>query len=132
MKRVQIAGLGFIFLTLLACDEVKQNEEVSTLDGKALMESKCFTCHNTQGTDNMLAPPMFRVKDHYIYDYEDKASFVNAIVAWVQNPQDSLSMMPGAKRKFGLMPKQNVPEDELRAIAGYIYDWDTENESCEH
>lgn len=129
---LKLLGVVSLLALLVSCNEIKTKANLVELNGKLLMEQKCFTCHNTQGTDNMLAPPMFRVKDHYIYDYEDKTSFVNAVVAWVENPQDSLSRMPGAKRKFGLMPKQNIPKDELKAIASYIYDWNTDNESCEH
>ena len=98
-----------------------ENESWRALDGKRLMESKCFSCHNTQGTDNMLAPPMFRVKDHYWEEGITEASFIKAISEWVKNPIEENSVMPGARRKFGLMPKQEFDEAEVKAIAKYMY-----------
>lgn len=95
--------------------------EVAALDGKQLMEDRCYACHNTQGTDNMLAPPMFRVKDHYWYDEVTEAEFIESIVEWVNNPTEENSVMPGALRKFGLMPKQKFDEAEVRAIAKYMF-----------
>lgn len=108
-----------------------ENENVA-LNGKELMEKNCYVCHNTQGTDNMLAPPMSRVRDHYVDDETTKDEFVSAIVAWCENPTEEASLMPGARRKFGLMPKQTFDSKEVEAIANYLFEEDSDLTNCTH
>lgn len=128
--------LPLLSLTLFSCDsgkeESKDDKEVAGLDGKKLMEKDCYSCHNTQGTDNMLAPPMSRVRDHYWDDDISKEDFVAAIADWCENPTEEKSLMPGARRKFGLMPKQPFEREEVEAIAAYLYDEENEASSCSH
>lgn len=134
MKKTLIIPL--FLLTLFSCEntaeKVEPMEETSKLDGKMLMENNCFSCHNTQGTDNMLAPPMSRVKDHYWDDEITKEDFVSAIVEWCENPTEEKSVMPGARRKFGLMPKQGFDLKEVEAIASYLYETELDQGSCSH
>lgn len=134
MKKLLI--LPLLSLTLFSCEdtskEVEATQETANLDGKELMENNCYSCHNTQGTDNMLAPPMQRVKDHYWDEETSKDEFVSAIVEWCENPTEEKSMMPGARRKFGLMPKQKFDSKEVEAIASYLFDNDLDQESCSH
>ena len=108
-----------------------ENESIDLI-GKELMEKNCYVCHNTQGTENMLAPPMSRVRDHYVNDETTKNDFVQAIVAWCENPTEEASLMPGARRKFGLMPKQTFDPKEVEAIANYLYNEDSELADCSH
>ena len=103
-----------------------------TLNGKELMEKNCYVCHNTQGTDNMLAPPMSRVRDHYIDDETTQKEFVDAIVSWCENPNEEDSRMPGARRKFGLMPKQEFNSKEVESIAEFLFKKDSEMSDCSH
>ena len=128
--------LGMFGLTLLSCssnsDFHDEESKMVVLDGKELMENQCYSCHNTQGTDNMLAPPMYRVKDHYWDEDVSKTDFVTAIVDWVMDPKEENSIMPGARRKFGLMPKQNFKKEEIKAIAEFMFDNDLEQEACSH
>ena len=129
---MRVVYLFFALICLGCSTGIETESETADLDGKMLMEENCYSCHNTQGTDNMLAPPMARVKDHYINDNTSRSEFVRAIVDWVENPVDSLSRMPGAKRKFGLMPKQEFDAKELQAIAEYLYDSDSDLSRCSH
>lgn len=121
---------------LISCDSTQDNTEVSISNadnkGLELMESKCFVCHNTQGTDNMLAPPMQRVKDHYWNDEISEEEFVSQIVEWCKEPSEDMSKMPGARRKFGLMAKQDFEEADVKAIAKYLYNNDLGEVSCSH
>lgn len=125
--------IPMLALVSFSCDH--QTTEIAAvpeirLDGKELMEKNCYSCHNTQGTDNMLAPPMHRVKDHYWYDGITKDEFVTKIVAWCENPSEENSLMPGARRKFGLMPTQEFDKNEVEAIASYLYDQEMGNAGC--
>lgn len=125
-----------ISLTLFSCNDpsvkIDSKQESTNSEGKKLMEKNCYSCHNTQGTDNMLAPPMHRVKDHYWDEETSKEDFVNAIVEWCENPSEDKSVMPGARRKFGLMPKQNFDPKEVEAIASYLFDKDSDEAGCSH
>mgnify|MGYP006114122357 CR=1 FL=1 len=128
--------LSLISIALFSCNDssvkTELKQETTNLDGKKLMEKNCYSCHNTQGTDNMLAPPMHRVKDHYWDEETSKEDFVTAIVEWCENPSEDKSVMHGARRKFGLMPKQSFDREEVEAIASYLFDTDSDQACCSH
>ena len=123
-----IGVISFLVITLYGCsssikERTKDQVPISE-NGKVLMENQCFSCHNTQNSDNMLAPPMQRVKDHYLNDETSREEFIKDIVEWCKNPTEDKSLMPGARQKFGLMPKQNFDLFEIEIIAGYLYEND--------
>jgi hypothetical protein len=74
------------------------------------------------------APPLFMVRRHYFKNDISKEDFVNKIIRFVNNPTENNSIMPGAVRNFGLMPKQAFKEENLQAIASYIFENDFESE----
>ena len=135
MRLIHYTLIGFPFLIMSCSNEqpisTSDNQELS-VNGKELMEKNCYACHNTQGTDNMLAPPMSRVRDHYIDDETTQKEFVEAVVTWCKNPNEEDSRMPGARRKFGLMPKQEFDSKEVEAIATYLYQEDSDLSDCSH
>lgn len=98
----------------------KQKHEQS---GKELLELYCYTCHSPEANhDNRIAPPMFAVKKHYIEEGMSRSEFVKSIQSWINEPIAANSKMPGAMRRFGLMPKQQFPEDAVQKISEYLYD----------
>jgi hypothetical protein len=119
MKTVYLTLFAICFsLCLSSCDNKSQNQKViktsdsllvvREIDTLKLINNKCFSCHNPDlEIDNRLAPPIFKVREHYLSDSITKVEFVNAIWKFVQNPSEELSIMPGAVRNFSLMPKQN-------------------------
>lgn len=94
-------------------------------EGKKLMETKCYVCHSPSLGENQqrIAPPMVAVKAHYLDAYPTKEAFVNGIIEFVKSPSQDKSMMRGAVRRFGIMPTQHFPEDEVKKIAEYMYDY---------
>lgn len=117
LKKAVIGSLLFSAQFALASDEVSQ--------GKQLFEQNCAQCHGVAGGMDMskrLAPPMMAVKMHYMKHYSDKETFTKAVVAWVENPQESNSRMKGAIKKFNLMPKVVVSAEDAAMIATYIFD----------
>ncbi|MDH5425576.1 MAG: c-type cytochrome [Gammaproteobacteria bacterium] len=97
--------------------------------GKKLFQQHCSSCHDAQGGMNMnkrSAPPIAGVRHHYIGPYSDELSFVTAVADWVESPDISKSLMPGAIRKFSLMPKITVSRAEVESIASYIFNGDIE------
>ncbi len=109
-----------------AIDEVKQSAEFNE-KGYELMKQKCYLCHfekpDPSKKDQMIAPPMLRVQEHYKPTYPNKTEFVNAIMAIVKNPSIENTLMPGAVKKFNLMPKLIYDDAELRLIAETMYDY---------
>lgn len=136
MKHFSISLL--VALLLFSCKQgPKTSEEepqpvaqlaAASEEGKKLMETKCYLCHNPSVPENgqRIAPPMVAVKAHYLDVYKDKESFVKGIMEFVKSPSEEKTMMRGAVRRFGLMPTQQFPEEEIRKIAEYLYDYQIE------
>lgn len=125
-----------VFLLMLSCKQGPKtsDREVSepiaqtaskVEEGKRLMENQCYLCHNPSTPENgqRIGPPMVAVKAHYLEDHADREAFVDAITAFVKLPSEDHAQMRGAVRRFGLMPAQQFPEDEVRKIAEYMYDY---------
>ena len=127
-------GLLVLFAVLtISCNNSK-NKEYSALEkqmetinhpGKKLMETNCYTCHSpTETHDDRIGPPMIAIKKHYISDETTKEEFIASIQAWIKNPNEEDAKMFGAVRRFGVMPKQTFPEETIKQIADYMYDFD--------
>ncbi len=133
---IRIATLfPLISVVLLSCSENKTTDETEELTPKItlqekekavhLLEKNCYSCHTPyQGA--RLAPPMFKVKDHYIDEFDTEQKFVEAISLFALNPNEENVRMPGAKNKFGLMPKSVFNEADLKLIAKYLFYADME------
>tara|TARA_R110000765_G_scaffold223714_1_gene327812 strand:+ start:3574 stop:4071 length:498 start_codon:yes stop_codon:yes gene_type:complete len=93
-----------------------------------LMKNNCYVCHNPQAAshDDIIAPPFKVVKMRYTNVYDNKTDFINAMVHWVQNPEEEKALMRGAVNRFKVMPKLDFPTEDLEKIAVYIYDNDLE------
>jgi cytochrome c553 len=95
--------------------------------GKKLMEMQCYVCHHPKATpENRIAPPMIAIKNHYLTKGISKEDFIKEIQKFVKNPTAENSKMPGAVKKFGVMPKQYYSDKTIREIADYLYDNDVE------
>ena len=128
-----------LLIGLISCNTNQKNKNTSAIadveqtpefnaKGYALMTQKCYLCHfekpDPSKKDLMIAPPMLRIQEHYKPTYPNKTEFVNAIVAIVKNPSLEKTLMPGAVKKFKLMPRLIYDDEELRLIAEAIYDYD--------
>lgn len=95
--------------------------------GEALMDKYCSACHNaTTAHDKRLAPPMIAVKNHYLRSNMSKEEFVSAILDWTSEPSEDKARMYGAVERFGVMPYQSFPEDSIKQIAEYMFEYDLE------
>ena len=132
----------FIVLLILftACKDGKKSEMQAVPDpsqtaisqteknhpGKMILETECYICHNPKASEeSMIAPPMVAIKKHYITENTTKEEFTVALMNWVNDPEQN-SKMPGALKKFGIMPYIPYPEDAIAQIAEYLYDYDIE------
>lgn len=91
-------------------------------NGFNLLATNCFTCHSPNAAiDSRVAPPMEAIKRHYINQNTSETEFTNSLIAYLNNPSEQTSKMPGAIQKFGVMPKMSFNETQLKEIAYYIY-----------
>tara|TARA_R110002050_G_scaffold281956_1_gene429602 strand:- start:14180 stop:14974 length:795 start_codon:yes stop_codon:yes gene_type:complete len=102
--------------------------DLKNTEGYKLMANKCYICHfekpDPAKMNQMIAPPMLRIKEHYLPNYQNKEDFIKAITDIVSNPSEEKTLMPGAIKKFKLMPKLIYNQDELKLIAETIYEYD--------
>ena len=93
--------------------------------GSKLFNQHCKVCHGLTSGMKMkkrIAPPIAGVRMHYLSVHKDKDAFVNAVANWIEKPDTSKTLMPGAIRHFNLMPPISVPKDDAETIAEYILD----------
>ena len=95
--------------------------------GKKLMEANCYVCHSPSASeDNRIAPPMIAIKKRYSMGNTSKEAFINSIQDFIKNPIEDNAKMFGAVKRFGVMPKQGFPEETIKQIADYMYEFDIE------
>lgn len=106
--------------------------------GAEKFQQLCSSCHVAEG-QGKIAPPMFGIVDHVKRAHPNREDFINYIVNWVPYPDASKALMPGAVKKFGVMPALPFPESDLRIVAEFLYDnggkmpdWYAEHYQAEH
>lgn len=134
MKKTVITAfsvlLGLLFLQSCGsnAEPITIEEESTKVDEQLalkLMSQTCFTCHNPDlEIDNRVAPPMFKIREHYLDDETTQDEFVKNITHFINNPTEENSIMPGAVRNFGLMPKMTFKEEDIKLIAAYLFEND--------
>lgn len=112
-------------------EDTPMQAEVTSEDlavrGENLMSTYCYQCHDPKmSIDNILAPPMIAVKNHYIMEETTKEAFTADLQAWMSGPKAENSKMPDAIAKYGLMNHQVYPDSVIIGIAEYLYDNEVE------
>lgn len=98
-----------------------------TMLGAKIYQTACMSCHAPTAAKGKakVAPPIFAVKDHVIRVYPKREDFIKRVVNWVKTPDANDILMPGAVRKFGLMPAMpHLDKKDVTAVAEYLYDTD--------
>lgn len=136
-KRIGFIGIiGFILALTYSCNdaasetnisEITENNKLEIAEGQKLLESNCISCHSQNASmDNRLAPPMIAVKEHYWEEGMSLEAFTADIKTFLNNPSEENSKMPGAVKRFNLMPKMNFTDDQISKIASYLFYTDPE------
>ena len=127
-------GISFIILGLLAscgnknetAEQPESNqliEEIQVMNAKETIETVCYVCHSpTAAPDDRLAPPLEIAKRNYLAETSTRVEFVDAMVEFILRPTEEQSMLHSDVEQFGLMDPLGLSEEEIRAIAEYIYD----------
>lgn len=122
-----------IVLLFTSCNNTKNQVSYATANnniendtihqGKILMETYCYTCHDAATVeDKRVAPPMIAIKKHYMFKDTSKEEFITSIQNWIKNPNEKDAKMYGAVRRFGIMQKIPYSKENIQKIADYIYD----------
>lgn len=108
-------------------EDVAVDTEIAAIDtiseNYLLFKNQCLICHGgAPSHDELIAPPMAAVKWRYSKQYDNKADFVEGMVAWGLNPTAETALMRGAVKEFNVMPKPATKQGDLKTIAAFIYD----------
>ena len=130
-KLLLLLPLMFLFSS---CSKMQKGKEIAQSEstsiqivnkGEQLMKQQCYVCHNpATSMGNRVAPPMVAIRMHYLSDEMSRDEFVNTILAYVKNPTEEKSRMPGAVRKFGLMPQMVFKDEDVVQIANYLFEYE--------
>lgn len=121
------AALGLILVWACGC---KTGFHQSEADIKALgmLQRQCLGCHHPyRELPGQVATPLNQIRKEYLDRLDSKDQFIKGVSTFMVNPSSGISLMPEEVKKYGLMPKMNLPGEDLHQIAGYIYDFDPEN-----
>lgn len=121
-----------LLLIVLACGEKKvpakteqpdiNTAEVDLVKAKQMLTTSCYVCHSPTAPENSrLAPPMEAVKRRYLANYPDKETFIEKLSTFVVAPKEENAIMYGAVTQYNLMTPMPFPEEDLKAIAEYIF-----------
>lgn len=109
------------------------NSEELAVRGKKLMENKCYLCHSPNAKESsMIAPPMVALKARYSKDTKSKKEFIEDMWNFVEQPTKEKAKLKGAVKRFGLMPYQSYSQEDIEAIASFMYDYEIEEPSWFH
>lgn len=107
-------------------DSNSANEEMAQTALQTL-QNKCYLCHHPSLSEqNRVGPPMAAIKARYLKDASTKEEFVAAIWNFVEEPSEEKAKLRGAVKRFGVMPYQKYSQEEIEAIAAYMYDYQIE------
>ncbi|ADE54322.1 c-type cytochrome [Coraliomargarita akajimensis] len=92
-------------------------------EGARLLRLYCLTCHGVDDKreDQLLAPPLWGVREHYIRVHKTPEAFVTAMVDFMNEPSREKSLMPCSLDRYGLMQAMPLTDEQLRATAVAIF-----------
>ncbi len=128
MKKVLLIILG-MFLVVSCVDkktqdkpELKVKDTKKLVDGFRLLENNCFSCHNPNiAVSSKIAPSFAEIKEAYLKEKVTQTQFEEKLIKFINNPTKENSIVKGAIGKYGVMPKLSYNDNQIKAIAYYIY-----------
>ncbi len=94
--------------------------QATLAEGKRVYDAVCATCH-TVVPPAALAPPMAHVVRHYRQALPNDEDVVARLTEYVRSPAAERSLMPAhVRERFGLMPAQQLSDNQLRAVVAYV------------
>lgn len=120
----------FLIALLFSCQNEESPRKESALpSGPAAMQAgfsfwqnQCFSCHQPNpDVANPVAPSLAAIKKAYAGSATTYPAFAQHLNTFLQNPSPSTSRMPAAIEQYGVMPKFSLSEEQVYAIAHYLY-----------
>lgn len=126
-KALGLAASGLLLLWASGCKTGFRHSEAD-IKVLGMIQRQCVSCHHPYlEMPSQVAPPLSQIRQHYLDRSGSKDQFINDLSAFMLNPTSGISLMPDEVKKYGLMPKMSLAEEDLHQIAGYLYDFDAEN-----
>ncbi len=89
--------------------------------GKEVFEQRCQVCHPLNPPAK-LAPPILGISGHYHDAFTDRDAAIRHMVDYIQHPAAEKSKLePMAMERFGIMAPMVLPEEDLEAVAYWIW-----------
>ena len=122
-----LAGLGIGFAVYMAMPANLNANAASAASlqelqhGEQVYGDVCVACHgaDAEGEDR-IAPPIFAAKNHYS-DLTSREDFVAAMSSFILEPTEEAARMPGAIKKFEIMPNLGLSPEEAKAVSEFVF-----------
>ncbi|MCI5081859.1 MAG: DUF3365 domain-containing protein [Saprospiraceae bacterium] len=116
------------FLFMISCNEATDSSTTTTPPNEVLMskgfgliKNNCISCHSANpDVPQKVAPTLMEVKTAYLAKAKGEAAFEKLLTGFIKHPTENIQM-PEAVNQYGVMPVMNYSEDQIAAIAHYIY-----------
>jgi len=121
MKRIAIlvmmSSVAVIFsFSVTSPDEAKMKLGFQTL------QNSCATCHSMNGADDGIAGPTWAaIRKAYVKKGLSRTTFAKDLSKFMAQPNEQTSKMPDAVKRYGMMITMYMTDEQLDAIAEYVY-----------
>lgn len=104
--------MKYLIITTLLITNLFSHFDDSDLND---FEKKCMICHDTYDK-NETAPPIIAINQRYKKVYKELDLSINKIREFLIEPKHEKAIMQPAIKLYGLMPKQQLNEQQLLAF----------------
>ena len=88
----------------------------SLIFGNEVIQQSCLGCH--ANTD--VAPSFDVIQRGYKNNSSNNQELVSNYIKFLKDPSDENAILKDAVKKYGIMPKVNLSEQELKEVASYL------------
>lgn len=126
--------LGLIIFTFLGCNRNLRSDQskleltdTERMEAREIVTTVCQNCHHpTAAPDNRLAPPLEIAKRNYLASSSSKADFVDQFTRFIIAPTQEEAKLHSDVEEFGMMDPLGYSEEQIRAVAIFVYETDLE------
>jgi cytochrome c551/c552 len=123
-----IIALAIFTMVFFSCNTNDIKDYTVNIEALSIVQKNCTSCHHPN-EQNSIAPSL---KDIHAF-YNNKFSSQNKghlkLFSFLSSPKDETAMMKDAVKKYGLMPKISLSDEELKAVAELLYGFNFSKEN---